>query len=186
MCIIDDIFTPLYGIPCWSVRSSLGSLLNFEFGEPHLEIREPGTPKPSASARVRRILARREIDVRGEWGLWIEFCGWRFYNNEKEIGSSISSKRAVNRVITEVEGQSLVNVTVEGDGVTVFKFDLGGWLETYPVIVPDENPETMDCWSLFEPSGYVFSLRKDIKYCYKSSKSLITEDDYLFLFPKTA
>jgi hypothetical protein len=186
LSIIDDVFTPLYGKPCWSVRSNLGSMLDFEFGDPHLIIRGPTTPRSSASARVRQDLARREIKVRGAWHLWIEFCGWRYYQNDKEIGTSISSKRVINRIITEVDGQSLVNVMVEEDGATAFNFDLGGLLETYPVIDPDGDQDTMDSWTLFEPNGYFFTLRKDIKYCHKLDNFLTTEEDYKLLFPKLA
>jgi hypothetical protein len=161
-------------------------MLDFEFGEPHLKIREPRTPRPSASAQVRRDLARRDVKVRGAWHLWIQFCGWRFYNNDREIGTSISSQRIIKRVITALDGQALVNVTVEEDGGTVFKFDLGGWFETYPVITPDDDRDTMDSWTIFEPNGYIFTLRKDIKYCHKLDDFLTTEEDYKPLFPKTA
>ena len=184
MSIIDDVFTPLYGKPCWSVHLGLGTSLEFNFGDPHIEIREPINPKNSYTAKVRRYLSRREVQVQGSWRLWISFCGWRFYNHEREIGTSIASKRAVNRVIELVDGQALIKVIVEETGVTTFQFDLGGLLETYPVIDPDDIPETMDCWTLFEPSGKAFTLTKDVKYLYKSSKALSRDSDYLPLYPK--
>jgi hypothetical protein len=92
----------------------------------------------------------------------------------------------VNRVIALVDGQALIKVVVEETGVTTFQFDLGGLLETYPFIEPDDIPETMDCWTLFEPSGKALTLTKEVKYLYKSSKAWSRESDYLPLFPKTA
>ncbi len=182
LTIIDEVFSPIYGLPCWSVRSSLGSMLKFEFGEPYLKIREPSVPKRSVSARVRCNLARREVEVRGTWRLWLEFCGWRFYNNDRDIGTSISSARIIKRVIAEVNGQALTNVAVEQDGATIFKFDLGGWLEAYPFIEPDDDRDTMDSWTLFQPNGFFFTLRKDGKYCHKLDDFKTTEEDYKPLF----
>jgi hypothetical protein len=186
MSIIDDVFAPIYGKPCWSVQPGLGSSLQFNFGDPRLVIREPREPKSSASAEANRRRAHREVRVRGAWYLWISFCGWRFYNHDEEIGSSISSKDVINKVISEVDGQALVQVVVEEEGGTIFKFDLGGWLETYPVITLDDFRETMDCWTLFEPSGMAFTLRKDVRYLYKLGKAVSKEQDWLPLFPKTA
>jgi len=184
MSIIDDVFMPIYGKPCWSVQPSLGSSLNFNFGDPRLVIKEPREPKPSASTEANRRRARREVSVRGAWQLWISFCGWRFYSHDDEIGTSISPKDDIDKVIAEVDGQALVQVVVEEDGVTIFKFDLGGWLETYPVVTPDDSEETMDCWTLFEPSGMAFTLRKDGKYLHKPGKARSTDEDWLALFPK--
>jgi hypothetical protein len=185
MSIIDDVFAPLYGKPCWSVQPGIGSFLTFEFGEPYLKIREPKEARISTSPKVRRRLARRDVSVRGAWHLWISFCGWRFYLHDKEIGSSIASKRVIKRVAAEVDGQALIKVTVEEDGVTAFQFDLGGYLETYPFISTDELPDEMDCWTLFEPTGKALTLRMDIKYCYKSSRKPCHDEDWFHLFPKT-
>jgi hypothetical protein len=186
MSIVDTVFSPLYGKPCWSVRISLGNSLSFEFGDPRLIIREPKVPKREVSEEVQRHFARREVKVRGSWHLWVSFSGWRFYQQDKEIGTSITPEEELNAVITEIDGQALQKVTVEVDGVTAFRFDLGGLLETYPVIHPEDTPETMDCWTLFEPSGKALTLRKDVKYLYESRKAWTQETDWLPLFPKTA
>ncbi len=171
MSIVDTVFMPLYGKPCWSVRLSLGKSLSFEFGDPRLIIREPKVPKREVSENVRRYFARRQVKVKGLWHLWVSFSGWRFYQHDKEIGTSITPEDELKAVINEIDGQALQKVTVETDGVTTFQFDLGGLLETYPVIHPDDTPETMSCWTLFEPTGMTLTLRKDVKYCHKLGKA---------------
>ena len=52
--IINDIFQPLYGKPCWQVKQGYGSFLTFEFGEPHLHIREPRQVSDQVSEKVKK------------------------------------------------------------------------------------------------------------------------------------
>lgn len=54
--------------------------------------------------------------------------------------------------------------------------------ETMPGAFDNELGEMNDQWSLFEPSGKVFTLRRDGYYCYKSGRLIILERDWVSLF----
>lgn len=182
MSIVDDIFNPILGKPAWNVQYGIGSFLTFEFGDPHLVIREPREAKPGASRSVQRHLARRWIRVRGAWHLWIEHGEWRAYNLGKIIGDSNSSKRILKKIASQFDGQALVRASVSEQADTCFEFDLGGILEVFPGTPDVELPEMNDQWSLFEPTGKVFTLRFDGYYCHKSGQKLICPEDWLPLF----
>ena len=164
MSIIDSIFQPVIGKMCWSVESGIGSFLTFEFGEPHFKvIREPFVSK-SKKPRVIRYSARRIINIRGDWHLWIMYCDWRFFRNDIFIGDSESNKRQLKQIALDLEGQALVSVNVIGTGITVFEFDLGGRLETQPYVEENEASEPEEQWLLYHPTGMVFTFRSDGKY----------------------
>ncbi len=73
---VQEVFRPLYGTPCWNARHGHGSFITFEFGQPHLHVREPSEPDPSRSPAVQRMLRRRTVFVHGEWHLWIYQLHW--------------------------------------------------------------------------------------------------------------
>jgi hypothetical protein len=181
--IIEERFSLIYGKPCWQVYSLMGSSIKLNFGKPYLRIQKLRTPKRPVSEKVREAVVRRKVTVRGEWHLWLSFCGWRYYQNEVEIGSSVSSNDLIQNVVKDIDGQILLNVQINTDGVTTFQFYLGGYLKTYPNNHPVDTRELMDCWTLFEPSGKSLTLRRDVMYCYKSSRALILPDDWLSVFP---
>lgn len=171
--VISPVFRPLYGLPCWGVSSGYGSSLTMEFGEPHLEVCEPRALDPNKSAKFNRHYSRRSIWVRGEWHLWFDCCEWNVFTRGKLIGHSAlqsSSKRPINRAAAELDGQKLMQISVNPlAGTSVFEFDLGSCLETRPYDGESEQ------WLLFEPSGYTLCWRADGKYSH--SRSNVRPDD---------
>ncbi len=163
MAIIDDIFQPIYGKPCWEVRH-LGSTLTVEFGEPHLEIRETGKASRGASEGVRKVAARRKVFVRGEWILQSWMGDWRILSRSKECANQDSSGRVISTATEELEGQALAAVSMKKNLGLKLKFDLGGMLEIIPD--PKSNGMSSDQWILFEASGYCFAMRGDGYYCH--------------------
>lgn len=157
MSIITDVFTPIYGKPCWQVHQGYGSFLTFEFGEPHLTVREP---RPSS--KVPTIAARRLVVIHGDWHLWAYLCDWRILSHGRFMAHCESSRSIISKATSELNGQLLQRVTVHKSLMTVFEFDLGGRLETRPNIQAYGKTSTL--WHLYEPSGEVFSLRSDGKY----------------------
>ena len=155
MLSLPKIFRPLYGKPSWNVKRGWGSFLTFEFGEPHLHIRERRCPKRKMSPKVRRLLARRGVTVRGEWHLWIYCCDWRVRVGHRVVGHS-RSKAGIDRAAQELDGQALTRVAaLPQPGCTRFEFDLGRVLETQPY---DEESEQ---WFLYDAKGYVLTMRWD-------------------------
>jgi hypothetical protein len=156
-------FEKLYGQPCWNVSPGWGSFLTLNFGQPCLEVREPTEPKDSCSPRVRKLLQRRRVTVRGQWRLWIYCCDWRVLENNKVVGDC-SSGRRIKRAAGTLDGQRLIQTEIISRGCrTVFHFDLGGRLETKPYNRRSEQ------WMLFEPTGNVLTLRADKCLCYSRS-----------------
>lgn len=134
--IIQDLFAPLYGQPCWGAKSGTAAFVTLEFGNPSLAIREPRAPKASDSPAVAKHMGRRHVIVRGERRLWIQSCAWKVMTGGKRIGHSNptgTSRRPIDRAAEELNGQKLMQVTVNPrTSATVFEFDLGSRLETRP------------------------------------------------------
>jgi len=161
MLSLSKVFRPLYGMPSWNVHRGWGSFLTFEFGEPHLDIREPQRPKHKVSRKVRRLLARRLVTVKGDWHLWIYCCNWRVRVGNRVVGDT-RSKAAIDRAARELDGQALKRaVALPQPGCSRFEFDLGGVLETQPY---DKESEQ---WFLYDPEGYVLTMRWDGLCSYK-------------------
>lgn len=132
--------------------------MTLEFGEPHLHIQEPREVPAGASERVRKLLSRRHVIVRGQWHLWIYCCAWEVYTGDTLIGDSDlegSTKERIELGAAELNGQRLMRVDLDpGHGTSVFHFDLGSRLETRPY-------EHSKQWMLYRPDGTVLSYRAD-------------------------
>lgn len=159
--VIEDIFRPIYGKPCWNVEQGYASFLTLEFGEPQLRIQEPRKASKQAPESLKRRWARRFVYVRGQWHLWLYLCNWKIIILGEEKASHRSSKRVIGKAAIEINGEKLVRVVVDKSLITTFEFDLGGKLICTPSRGFDNDS---DLWLLYEPSGYVFTLRADGKY----------------------
>ena len=152
---IERIIRRLYGKPCWGVTPGFGSFLTLEFGEPHLEVREPIIADRATSAKVRKILARRGVRIRGDWRLWIYCCDWVVFSGRSRVGDS-STKMKIRKAAEFLNGQKLTHFSISLRKVScVFKFDLGAILKTKPY---DNESEQ---WLLYEPPHKVLSVRAD-------------------------
>ena len=98
---------------------------------------------------------------------------------ERFLCHSESHDRTIANACVLLEGQAVTAVEVMATGRTVFRFDLGGLLETTPY--PDGELE--DTWMLFCPDGRVLSLRSDGRYRLGPSDVPSTEEDYLEFGP---
>jgi hypothetical protein len=65
--IFQKVFREIYGKSCWNVKPGYGSFFTLEFGKPHLEVCEPTVANKAVPRKVRRLLARRNVFVHGEW-----------------------------------------------------------------------------------------------------------------------
>jgi hypothetical protein len=161
----ENAFRKLYGKPCWGVKQGIGSFLTFEFGKPHLVIREPIVASPGASKKVREGLARRGANVHGDWHLWIYCCDWEVLFREKRVAHSESSDKLIACAAAFMNGQKLVRFSLAPHGVRcTFEFDLGGLVKTRP------NSRTHEQWLLYEPKGKVLVLRADGRYAHHGSR----------------
>jgi hypothetical protein len=152
---IEKVVRRLYGKPCWGVNPGVGSFLTLEFGKPNLEVREPIVASKGASARAREKLARREVQVHGEWHLWIYCCNWEVLSGSKRIGDS-STKSKVRRAAEFLNGQKLTGFSISPREVScVFEFDLGASLKTQPY---DKEGEQ---WLLYGPPHKILTVRAD-------------------------
>jgi hypothetical protein len=163
--IVKSIFKRVLGKPCWNVRVGHGSFLTFEFGQPYLRIEEPIAAVKGSSRKVRENLARRRIFVKGKWHLWLMHCDWVVQRKWKRLGGS-STTAGARRAADFLNGQKLIEVSISpGTVETVFGFDLGATLRTYPY------DHRLEQWLLFDPSGKVLTLRADGQYSYHSVAS---------------
>ncbi|HEV7552761.1 MAG TPA: hypothetical protein VGP65_13820 [Candidatus Angelobacter sp.] len=159
--VFENVFKKIYGKPCWRVSPGYGSFLTLQFGEPHLEIKEPRTVKRGVSAKVRRLLESRTVLIKGQWHLWIYCCSWKVRSKGKLIGES-SSKPSIQRAADFLDGQKLLRFSIAArQSRCRFQFDLGGVLETWPY---DDHGQQ---WFFFDsPVHKILILRADHYYSY--------------------
>ncbi len=156
---IQEAFAPLIGLPAWLVRKGHASCLTLEFGQPHLQVREP-VASSSDDEQVRRLFSRRRISPRGEWHLWIYCCHWRVICAGNEIAWSESPDEAIRKAANEVDGQLLTSVSVHCvNRTSEFSFELGTTIQMWPYD-DDDSPQ----WMLFMPSADVLTYRADGLY----------------------
>ncbi len=162
--IFDRLFREIYGRPAWRVSPGWGSFLTFEFGEPHLEIREPIAAGSSASQSDREALARRRVFIHGDWHLWIYCCDWEVFSAGKLVGQS-TSEASIQRAADILDGQKLISFSMTAEPLRCqFKFDLDGRLETYPYDSESEQ------WVFYDSRNHmVLVLRADGVYSYGRS-----------------
>lgn len=159
--VIERVFKKVYGKSCWRVSPGWGSFLTFEFGTPHLEIREPIVPKGNISEKVRRNLARRHVFIKGDWHLWINCCDWIVLSKRKVAGKS-TSKSSIQNAADLLDGQKLTRFSINPKlNQCAFDFDLGGVLTTRPY----DNHSVQ--WFFFDsPVQKVLKFRADGSYSY--------------------
>jgi len=177
--VIERVFCPVYGLPCWNAKPGYGSSLTFEFGKPHLEIREPRQLEETADEKRKAYHARRHVFLGGQWHLWIHYCNWKAYSNGVFFSDS-DTKEGMGLAAEMLDGQKLIKVTAnEPDGHTIFEFDLGGVLVTEPE--QDYGDDPGDLWLLFEAGGKVLSFREDGMYSYQYGNTLPMEKQWHIL-----
>ena len=83
------------------------------------------------------------------------------------------SSRTHEKGVQELDGQKLLRLSQHSRGLhSTFEFDLGGVLITRPY---DQKSEQ---WMLFEPSGFVLTLRGDKRFSYHRSNELCDADSW--------
>jgi len=162
--IFDQLFGEIYGMPAWRVSPGWGSFLTLEFGDPHLEIREPIAARESVSERVKQDLARRRIFIHGDWHLWIYCCDWEVFAGGQLIGQS-TSEATIQKAADILDGQKLIGFSMTAEPLRCrFEFDLNGRLETHPYDGESEQ------WLFYDSRNHmVLILRADGVYSYGRS-----------------
>ena len=155
--VFEKVFSKIYGKPCWLVRDGYGSTLTFEFGKPHLQVREPRAAR-NVSPRIRAVLAKRRVFIHGDWHLWIYACDWKVFSRGKLVADSSTQSRA-GRATSFIDGQKLTRFSISVKTLECsFHFDLGAILKTRPFDKVSEQ------WLLYDPSHKVLTLRADGLY----------------------
>lgn len=174
MAPLQAAFGRLYGQPCWMASKGYGSSLTFEFGEPRLTIGEPRERLYALSSKVTLPIVHRPVRVHGQWHLWIYCCRWSIHLHGRPIAHSESADQRIERAVTVLDGQQLTQVSIDpADASSVFAFDLGGSLRTRPY---DEMSEQ---WLLYEPSGYVLTVRADGRYSHQPGDTRPDDEQWL-------
>ena len=158
--IIHEIFENLIGLHCWDVYYHHALNLSMSFGQPIMRIREPKKVR-SKIERVRQVRAHRLVTVRGEWWLWIISAHWNLSvrGSDEITGSSSLIKK--KRALALLDGQKLTGITINPKtSATQMEFDLGAKLSIRRYS-PQHNG---DIWSLYQPNGFVLSVRADGQY----------------------
>jgi hypothetical protein len=172
---IGSTFALLLGLPAWGVQKGYGSMLTFEFGSPHLLVREPLANPSTENPKIRKLLKRRNVTLHGEWNLWIYRCHWRCSENGDQRSTDSSSDADIIAAAEFMNGQQLSSIEVDAPKrKSIFKFDLGATLETWPYESGNEEQ-----WMLFTPSGYVLTYRADGQYSWCSSDQTPDEERWL-------
>ncbi|MFM0593531.1 hypothetical protein [Paraburkholderia dilworthii] len=145
---VKDAFSDICGLPAWHVRKGVGSFLTLEYGHPFLMIREPRLSR-SKSLEARRSADRRQVVVSGRWHLWIYMCNWTISSDLARLADNDASSDTINEATQYLDGQILLSVEVSPDDFrTIFRFDLGGELVTWPY--QEERDRREEQWLLYD------------------------------------
>jgi len=155
---IRDALKKPIGQLCWGVEWTRQLNLSMSFGSPILEVvREPYKTE-SKHPLLRQQANCRQVTVRGRWWFWVYLAYWRIERSGKCLATYSSSLRAKSKAFLNLKGQKLVGIRVDPDcGTTRFDFDLDTVLEIRRM----ESDSKDDLWLLYEPDGYVLSVRGD-------------------------
>lgn len=161
---IGSAFADVIGKPCWLARRGHGSFLTFEFGQPHLQIREPMVASSS------QLLRRRGISVHGEWHLWIYCCEWRILEDGRVIAHSEGSDGEIDKAVRRLDSQKLTAVAVApATGASRLDFEGDLILATSRM---DETDHSCENWMLNTPDGYWLSYRADGRYSWHDGETV--------------
>lgn len=164
--MIESRLREIYDIPCWFVSQGHGSFITIEFGQPHLEIREP-----SSTSNIKK-LQYRNVKIYGEWHLWIYCCDWEVYLENKLVAHSESSRNKIKNALKYINGQKITKIEIDNDtGDTNFYFDLGGLIKTKHYV-----DDLYDQWLLYDPYEYVLTICNDGKYSYQHVKTPVEQE----------
>ena len=148
--ILSEYLGSLRDLPCWGVRHGFGSFLTFNFGEPHLNIREAN---PTAKLASRK---RRRVRVRGEFYIWIEQCEWYILVNGKEVAWSESDDATISKAVYQLDSQKLQRILLDFEhGAASFIFESNGELSIQRY---DDFREKDSLWHLFSRNYAVSQL----------------------------
>jgi hypothetical protein len=112
----------LTNTPCWGVVNGYGSWLKFQFGHPHLQIRDP---IPAANSEALRKF--RNVTVEGDYGFWLELCDWDILQDGIHLAHSESEASDIDKAIARIDGQILKHIKFSTHSPQIeLQFDLGG------------------------------------------------------------
>jgi len=161
--VYEKALKKVYGQICWRWSYRPDANLWLDFGEPRLSaLPKLITIHPPMWPRVAKLGCRKRVAyATGRWQCAIEFGYWEFMYKGTCIARASSSRAARNEAQLLLEGQRLVRAEVNPQhGATLFKFDLDGELRIRRMETGVAEP----MWHLYEPSGYVLSIRCDGRF----------------------
>ena len=164
---VSEVLQPVLGRTSWLVKRGYGSFITMEYGEPHVDVREPRLwPLRIEGAPAKTL--QRSAFVHGERHLWIYCCEWSLLLEDIQLAHSESDNITMSRALRVLNGQVLQAVDIEpADGRTRFTFDLGCSLLTYPAPPGSYTSEPAEQWMLYSRSGpdpAVLTIRGDGTY----------------------
>ncbi len=142
MATLQSAAQALKGKTVWHAWRGVGSHLFFELG----------TPETSVSSRTLSrtvngvVVESRRAGVRGSHSIGIEMAQWQLFFGASAIAHSESPDDVYNEILRWIEGQQLVELRGEEQGVFSLQFDLRARFEL-------RNP------SGFEPDSTLLSIR---------------------------
>ena len=134
-----SIKIPIVGMVAWHVKLGFGSFFTMEFGDPTLKVREPVQSKKSNSPLVAKLLSKREVDVVGQWHLWVQHFDWNIFSNGEFLASVDSDKKSIADALEQLDGQRLDSISLVGVKL-ILNFDLGATVELHSDADDSEAP----------------------------------------------
>ena len=142
---INEVIKPLLGHAAWNVNLGIGSFVTMEFGN---------------------LIMTTSRKPRGEWHLWIYFCGWYLENPRGLFLGSEDPRKILKQEIKVLESHHLEKVVISPIAFeTNFVFDDNLVLHTFPLYFN----EPYEYWKLFTPIGKVLFLGPGRSWSFESS-----------------
>lgn len=154
-----DVFLPLKGGVVWGVKKVHGSIVNMQFGEPHLWIREPVIPSSNSSQKVKENLRRRRVFVVGQWQFCIQDGEWEIIAGSYKINNIEVRQEMIDECLGELDGQKLISAQEDTEKHSIMlDFDFGASVRIWP---SPTMPREVEQWNLHIWGGDTILYRND-------------------------
>ena len=150
---------PLLGLYIWDVRIVTGSILNAEFGDPHLMVREPVAS--GSELKRGRAAANRRVYPAGLWHLSFGDSDWEIVTVNGMVNSFTYNRNDKDHaeILRDLSGQKFLSTTFDsGTEKLTMQFDLGG------IFTAAFNAESDTLFDLYDKlDKHIFSCERNHK-----------------------
>jgi hypothetical protein len=144
--VVDEIFAPIVGLPCWGTKRIIGNIVSLEFGI----VTKPAMPSPvslrRAAANPGANIPIKILPPGGEWNFSLLSAGWVIEVNAMAVSSAVSTDAEIEVALEQLNGQILAGTEWIASNQLILSFRDGACIKTG--MSSDSDPDCMVWWLL--------------------------------------